>query len=141
MRRIMVLWLFLPLLFAGCASTSGLLEDKADGVSKKYRLPPEKAHVAALGALAWVDAFDIEEHKEEGCITAELPASAFSYGGIIAVWIEKSGTASSKVTVLTRRSLATTVGTPLTEEEFHERFVKAAKIVRSGKRLPKEEPD
>ncbi len=140
MRSTIVLCLLLPFVLGSCATTSGLIGDEGEGTSKVYGIPQDKTWAAARAVLAWKQASDLEEHKEDGCITAELPATFSSWGGVVAVWVESLGSSRSRVTVLTRRKWPTSVGTPLTEAEFYESLAKAVKIIEAGTTLPETEP-
>lgn len=48
---------------------------------------------------------------------------------------------NTKVTVITKRKIATNIATTLTETTFHRRFAQAVEIIKSGKSLPPLPPD
>ncbi len=63
-----------------------------------------------------------------------------SAGAIAAVWIELTGNNETKVTVVTKRKMATNIATGLTEATFHDRFTEAMQFVKLGKSIPIERP-
>jgi hypothetical protein len=48
---------------------------------------------------------------------------------------------NTKVTVVTKRRIATNIATTLTETTFHRRFAQAVAIVKAGKPLPATPPE
>ena len=57
-------------------------------------------------------------------------------GTVMGAWIDPIDANSTKVTVVTKRRIATNLATTLTEATFHKRFAQAVEIVKSGKTLP-----
>lgn len=64
-----------------------------------------------------------------------------SMGTVMGAWIDPIDEKSTKVTVVTKRRIATNVATTLTEATFHKRFAQAVDIIKSGKTLPIAPPD
>jgi hypothetical protein len=59
-----------------------------------------------------------------------------SAGAVMDAWVERTGQGQTKVTVVTKRRVATNLATTLTETTFHKRFAQAVEIVKAGKPLP-----
>ncbi len=64
-----------------------------------------------------------------------------SYGAVMGAWIEPVDNGNTRVTVITKRRIATNVATTLTESTYHKRFAQAVDILKSGKKLPLAPPD
>ncbi len=59
-----------------------------------------------------------------------------SWGAVMGAWIEPIDEINTKVTVITKRRIATNIVTTLTETIFHKRFAQAVEIIKKGKSLP-----
>lgn len=138
-RRILPVVL-ISIVMAGCASMSDVLKDKDQGSVKTYSVKPDQAWEIAMTVLRWEGCEAIEEHKSEQYMLTTVGMNFVSYGAVVGVWVEPSGKGSSKVTVVTKRKMATSLATGLTETTFHERFAQAVGIVKSGRKLPVEAP-
>ena len=64
-----------------------------------------------------------------------------SAGAVMGAWIEPMGQNSTKVTVVTKRRIATNIATTMTETTFHKRFVQAVEVIKKGERLPLKPPN
>ena len=64
-----------------------------------------------------------------------------STGAVMGVWIEPVDQKSIKVTVVTKRQIATNLATTLTETTFHKRFTQAVEIIKRGERFPLKPPE
>ena len=64
-----------------------------------------------------------------------------SGGAVMGAWVEQVNKESTKVTVVTKRRIATNIATTLTETTFHKRFAQAVDIVKAGKPLPSAPPE
>ena len=64
-----------------------------------------------------------------------------SAGAVMGAWVEPVGQGQSKVTVVTKRRVATNLATTLTETTFHKRFAQAVTIVKAGQSLPSTPPE
>ena len=54
-------------------------------------------------------------------MSTTIGSGGFHWGAVMGVWIEPVTDASTQVTIVTKRRMPT-IGTPLTEAEFHKRF-------------------
>lgn len=134
--------MFLLLTFPGCATMSDVIADKeaGEGTTVVYSVGTDKGWEIATKVLRWEGAETIEEHKDEHYMLTTIGANLISAGSVVGVWIEPGAKGKSKVTVLTKRKMATNIATGLTETTFHDRFQQAVDIVKSGKALPREAP-
>jgi hypothetical protein len=64
-----------------------------------------------------------------------------SSGAVMGAWIEPAGRGQTKVTVVTKRRIATEITTTLTETTFQKRFGQAVALVKAGQPLPARPPD
>jgi hypothetical protein len=56
-------------------------------------------------------------------------------------WIDPVDKNNTRVTVVTKRRIATNIATTLTETTFHKRFAQAVEIISVGKPLPPAPPE
>jgi len=132
----------LSVVFLGCATLSDVIADKeaGEGTTVVYSVATDKGWEIATKVLRWEGAETIEEHKDEHYMLTTIGANLISAGSVVGVWVEPGGKGKSKVTVITKRKMATNIATGLTETTFHDRFQQAVDIVKSGKALPREAP-
>jgi len=132
----------LSVVFLGCATLSDVIADKeaGEGTTVVYSVATDKGWEIAKKVLRWEGAETIEEHKDEHYMLTTIGADLISAGSVVGVWVEPGGKGKSKVTVITKRKMATNIATGLTETTFHDRFQQAVDIVKSGKALPREAP-
>jgi len=128
------------LVLAGCSTTGDALRDKQNGTAEVYPVNQDQAWDIARTVFRWEGADAIEEHKSEGYMVTSSGMNLVSYGTVMAAWVEPAVDDSSKVTVVTKRRLATNLVTTLTEGTFHNRFRQAVAIVKSGTPLPATPP-
>src|SRR5512139_743468 len=132
--------LFLLALLGGCATMGDVVKAKDEGTSKVYPVNSEQAWTIAKVVFRWEGADAIEEHKEEGYMLTSSGMNMVSGGAVMGAWIDPIDKESTKVTVVTKRRIATNLATTLTEATFHKRFAQAVDIVKAGKTLPVEPP-
>jgi hypothetical protein len=142
-RRVPAILLILAvtICFAGCATMSDVVKEKNDGTAKVYPVTSEQAWGIATTVFRWEGADAIEEHKAEGYMLTSSGMNFVSMGAVMGAWIEPVEQNSTKVTVVTKRRIATNIATTLTEATFHNRFAQAVDIVKAGKSLPVSAPD
>jgi hypothetical protein len=63
-----------------------------------------------------------DENSNESMIVAKSWNSGWNWGTKMAVWLDPVDANTTKVTILSRRNLRTTISTDLTEKEFHQKF-------------------
>ena len=126
---------------AGCATMSDVIKSKDEGTIKVYPVNTDQAWEIARTVFRWEGADAIEEHRNEGYMLTSSGINLVSYGAVMGAWIEPVDKDNTKVTVVTKRRLATNVATTLTEATFHKRFAQAVEIMKGGNKLPLRPPD
>jgi hypothetical protein len=134
-------FLLVLVLFAGCATMSDVMRSKDDGMAKVYPVNTDQAWEIARTVFRWEGADAIEEHKSEGYMLTSTGMNWVSYGAVMGAWLDPVDKDNTRVTVVTKRRIATNLATTLTETTFHDRFAQAVEIVRKGNRLPSKPPE
>ncbi len=137
---IVATFIIVSLLISSCASISDAIKAKNEGTVMSYAVDSDKAWTIARKVLRWEDAETIEEHKDENYMVTTVGADFVSAGAVVAVWVEPIDKTNTKITVVTKRKMATNVATGLTESKFQKRFSQAVEILKSGKTLPEDAP-
>jgi hypothetical protein len=121
-RRPLLALLLATAALGGCRSMGDIMRAKERGEGKTL-LHAASCDVAyELGREIFRDEGDaIEDHRDEGYMLSTSGLSAASYGTLMGAWFEPEKDECA-VTVITKRKLATTVGTSLTEDTFHRRL-------------------
>jgi len=133
--------LLLVIFVAGCATMSDVVRAKDEGTSKVYPVNADQAWDIAKTVFRWEGADAIEEHRKEGYMLTSSGMNLVSIGAVMGAWIDPIDQNNTKVTVVTKRRIATNIATTLTETTFHNRFAQAVDIVKAGKPLPVAPPD
>lgn len=133
--------LLLVILVAGCATMSDVVRAKDEGTSKVYPVNADQAWDIAKTVFRWEGADAIEEHRKEGYMLTSSGMNLVTIGAVMGAWIDPIDQNNTKVTVVTKRRIATNVATTLTETTFHNRFAQAVDIVKAGKPLPVAPPE
>lgn len=136
-----ILFLILLFIFNSCATMSDVVKAKEEGTTKVYPVDAEQAWEIAKTVFRWEGADAIEEHKSEGYMLTSSGMNWVSWGAVMGAWIEPIDNNNTKVTVVTKRRIATNIATTLTESTFHKRFAQAVEIIKKGNRLPVEPPE
>ena len=121
---------------AGCASMGDVARAKDEGTSKVYPVNADQAWDISKSIFRWEGADAIEEHKTEGYMLTSSGMNWVSWGSVMGAWIDPVDKDNTKVTVVTKRRIATNIATTLTEETFHKRFAQSVDIIKAGKSLP-----
>jgi len=141
-RRTKILTLVASLMWvAGCATAADVLKAKDQGISQVYAVNADQAWNIARTVFRWEGADAIEEHRDEGYMLTSSGMNLVSSGAVMGAWVDPVDKNNSKVTVVTKRRIATNVATTLTEMTFHKRFAQAVAIVKAGKPLPATPPE
>ncbi len=133
--------LSLLVLVNGCQTTGDVFKSKDEGTSKVYPVNKDQAWKIAMMVFRWEGADAIEEHKDEGYMLTSSGMNLITAGSVMGAWVDPVGTDQTKVTVVTKRRIATNFATTLTESTFHNRFAQGVTIVKSGQPLPYEPPN
>src|SRR5919108_1461800 len=124
----------------GCRTMSDVVKDKDSGTVQVYQVDSDQAWKIAMQVFRWEGSDAIEEHRDQNMMLTSSGMNFWSPGSFMGAWIEAVDASTTKVTVVTKRRLATQIATTLTETTFHKRFQQAVDIVKAGKPLPIEPP-
>ncbi len=127
--------------FTGCATMSDVMRSKDEGTAKVYPVNADQAWEIARTVFRWEGADAIEEHKSEGYLLTSTGMNWVSYGAVMGAWIDPVDKDNTRVTVVTKRRIATNLATTLTETTLHDRFAQAVEIIKKGNRLPSKPPE
>jgi hypothetical protein len=125
----------------GCRTMSDVIKDKDNGTVQVYPVDSDQAWKIAVQVFRWEGTDAIEEHRDQNMMLTSSGMNFFSMGAFMGAWIEAMDAANTKVTVVTKRKVATNIATTLTETTFHRRFQQAVDIVKAGKPLPIQPPE
>jgi hypothetical protein len=139
---IMRLFFLLSLLMlnVGCATMSDVIRNKNNGAVRVYSVNENDAYRIAHTIFRWEGADAVEEKRDENLVLTSSSASLLTMGTFMGAWIEPVDADHTKVTIVTKRKVATNAVTTLTERSFHTRFDQAVQILKSGKPLPLQAP-
>jgi len=128
---------------AGCATLSDVVQekDKGGGTVQVYPVDSDQAWKIALTVFRWEGSDAIEEHRDQGYMLTSSGMNFVSAGAVMGAWVEPVGRDQTKVTVVTKRRMATNIATTLTEATFQKRFGQAVALVKAGQPLPMRPPD
>jgi len=118
-----------------------VLKAKDEGMVQVYPVNADQAWEIAMTVFRWEGADAIEQHRSEGHMLTSSGMTWVSAGAVMGAWIEPIGQDNTKVTVVTKRRIATNIATTLTETTFHKRFAQAVQIIKKGERLPLNPPE
>lgn len=136
-----IVFLLLLIFIGGCQTTGDVFQAKDEGTTKVCPVTKDEAWKIAMMVFRWEGADAIEEHKDEGYMLTSSGMNLVSYGSVMGAWVEPVGAGESRVTVVTKRRIATNFVTTLTESTFHTRFAQGVDIVKSGNPLPHTPPN
>ena len=122
----------------GCANLSHVVLDKETGGGKTHVYPvtADQAWEIAKAVFRWSGTDAIEEHRDQGYMLTSSGMNLISFGAVMGAWIESVGEKQARVTVVTKRRIATNIATTLTERTFHKRFERAVAMAQAGEPLP-----
>jgi hypothetical protein len=106
-----------------------------------YPVDTDQAWKIAMTVFRWEGSDAIEEHRGQGYMLTSSGMNFVSAGAVMGAWVEPAGRGQTKVTVVTKRRMATNIATTLTETTFHKRFGQAVALVKAGQPLPVRPPD
>jgi hypothetical protein len=132
-----VLWL------ASCQTLSDVMQEKAQGggTAQVYPVEIDQAWTIAKTVFRWEGSDAIEEHRDQGYMLTSSGMNFVSAGAVMGAWVEPAGRGQTKVTVVTKRRMATNLATTLTETTFQKRFAQGVALVNAGQPLPLTPPD
>jgi hypothetical protein len=136
---LVIAWLGL----AGCATLGDVVQEKnqGGGTVQVYPIDTDQGWNIARTVFRWEGSDAIEEHRDQGYMLTSSGMNFVSAGAVMGAWVEPAGQGQTKVTVVTKRRMATNLATTLTETTFHKRFGQAVALVKAGQPLPPTPPD
>jgi hypothetical protein len=127
-------------LISGCATMGDVAKCKDEGTAKVYPVTDKQAWEIAMTVFRWEGADAIEEHRSEGFMLTSSGMNLVTMGSVMGAWIEPVDANDTRVTVVTKRRIATNIATTLTETTFHNRFAQAVDIIKNGGKLSMSSP-
>jgi len=127
-------------LFTGCATMADVIEAKPKGTTDVYPVNADRAWEISKAVFRWEGTDTIEEHRDQSYMLTSSGMNGFTAGTLMGAWVEPVDTDHTKVTVVTKRRIATNLATTLTEGTYNRRLTQAVGIVQSGKPLPAQAP-
>ena len=101
--------LFASVSMTGCTTIADAKAGKGTGVSQTYAVAPARVWQVLPNAVKQVGLDYVADNKEEGYAVAQRGISAFSYGENVAIFVDAAPSQSTKVEVVSKRALATTI--------------------------------
>lgn len=126
---------------AGCATMADVVKAKDEGTAKVYPVTADQAWEISMTVFRWEGADAIEQHRDQGYMLTSSGMNLVTSGAVMGAWVDPIDQNNTKVTVVTKRRIATNLATTLTETTFHRRFAQAVAIVKAGQPLPVEPPE
>jgi len=96
----------------GCSTMADAKAGKGTGTSQTFAAPSERVWQVLPAAVRSAGLDYVAGNKEEGYALAQRGLSAFSYGENVAIFIDKPTSASTKVEVVSKKAMATTIFAP-----------------------------
>lgn len=102
----------LAVIAIGCATMADARRARGTGPSRTYNVPAEEIWQAMPSILSEVGLEYVGENREEGYILAQRGITGFSYGENVAIFVESLGQNKTKVEIVSKKALATTIFAP-----------------------------
>jgi len=127
----------------GCQTLGDVVREKENGggTVQVYPVDIDQGWKIAMTVFRWEGSDAIEEHRDQSYMLTSSGMNLVTAGAVMGAWVEPAGQGQTKVTVVTKRRIATNLATTLTETTFHRRFAQAVAITKGGKPLPLTPPE
>jgi len=132
--------LALVLLLAGCLTLADVPRYKSEGRAETYPVTVDEAWTIARAVFRWGGADVIEEHRTEGYMLTTTGANVARRGTLMGAWVEPVDSTHTRVTVVMKRPMQTSVFITMTEAKFHQRFAESVDRLRAERPLQKPGP-
>jgi len=143
MNKLLLAVLAVMMLTNGCASRQELSDSVIQernagkqGVTRVYPVPADQAWEITEAVFRWEKTDEVEKHCAENYVITSTGMKMLAFGSVLVVWIDPADSATTKVTVVTKRRVEDDAFTSLNESTFFERFEQGMKILMDGKKLP-----
>jgi hypothetical protein len=103
---------------------SDVIKSKGDGSAQAYQVKADQAWDIAITVLRWEGCETIEEHRPDGYLLTTVSQNFMSAGCLVGVWVESINETNTKVTVVTKRRIQTSIATGLLRRRFKEDLFK-----------------
>ncbi len=141
MRAHYLCGIILSVALSGCSTTADIVGHKDDGTARVYDVSPDQGWELAKLVFRTEGADAIEEHHERGYMLTSSSSNFYSSGTVMGAWVESDGANRMKLTVVSKRRIATDLLKTLTEGTLHRRFAQGVRIINAGHPLPLVLPD
>ena len=132
--------LALVLLLAGCLTLADVPRYKSEGRPETYPVTVDEAWTIARAVFRWGGADVIEDHRAEGYMLTTVGANLSRRGTLMGAWVEPIDATHSRITVVMKRPMQTSVFITMTEAKFHQRFAESVDRLRAERPLQKPGP-
>ena len=132
--------LALTLLLAGCLTLADVPRFKSEGRAETYPVTVDEAWTLARSVFRWGGADVIEEHRPEGYMLTTTGANVARRGTLMGAWVEPVDVTHTRVTVVMKRPMQTSVFITMTEAKFHQRFAESVDRLRAERPVQKPGP-
>ena len=129
--------LALVLLLGGCLSLADVPRYKSEGRAEIYPVTVDEAWTIARAVFRWGGGDVIEEHRAEGYMLTTAGANPARRGTLMGAWVEPVDATHTRVTVVMKHPMQTSVFITMTEAKFHQRFAESVGRLRADRPLPK----
>ncbi len=99
-------------LIGGCSTLADAKAGKGTGVSQSFPVSAERVWQVLPAAVKNAGIDYVADNKAEGYAVAQRGISAFSYGENVAIFVDAVQPEVTKVEVVTKKALATTIFAP-----------------------------
>jgi uncharacterized protein YceK len=114
---------------SGCTSVMSEVvaakEQGSEGITVDYPVTENQAWDIAKAVLREAGAQAIEEHRDQAYMLTTSPNTLGVSGALVGVWIRKSGTSTTAVTVISKRQIKSALFVAPTESKLQDRFAQA----------------
>ena len=132
--------LALALLLAGCLTLADVPRYKPDGRAETYPVTVDEAWTIARAVFRWGGADVIEEHRAEGYMLTTAGANPARRGTLMGAWVEPVDPTHTRVTVVMKHPMQSSILITMTEAKFHQRFAESVDRLRADRPLQKPGP-
>lgn len=121
---------------AGCLAVKDVPRYKSEGVAQTYPVTLDEAWTITQSVFRWGGATEFEEHRAEGYMLTSAGGNLHGHGTIMGAWLEPVDRANTRVLVVMKQRLRSTVVFTINEATFHRRFAETVQALRAEQPLP-----
>lgn len=128
------------LLLSGCLTVADVPRYKSEGVARTYPVTVDEAWTITQAVFRWGGAQAIEEHRAQGYMLTSAGGNLHGHGTVMGAWVEGVDATNTRVLVVMKQRLQSSVVFTITETMFHRRFAETVDSLRAEKPLPQAAP-